>query len=733
MDTRPPINFEEKIYQLWQKGGFFNPDKLKNAKKKVFSIAIPPPNVTGFLHMGHALNATIQDIIIRRKRMQGFKTLWVPGIDHASIATQNVVEKKLRKENLTRFDLGREKFIEKAWEWKREYGDIILNQLKKIGVSCDWSRVKFTMDDDYIKAVYFAFSHYFNKGWIYRDKRAINWCSRCKTSLSDLELEYEEEKSKLIFIKYPLADEKEKYIEVATTRPETMLGDTAVAVNPKDKRYKDLIGKNVFLPLAKREIPIITDRSVDLNFGTGAIKVTPAHSLVDYQISLTHKLKIIQVIDENGRMSENAPKEFQGLKTEEAREKVLENLQKLGLISKIEEYANKIPKCERCHTKIEIIPSEQWFLKMDELAKMAMEAVADDKIHPVKSRKAGISPKAKLFNRVNFHPKRWEKIYLDWLKNVHDWCISRQLWWGQRMPVWFCENEKKKFFISAEKPKKCAICGKCKPKQSTDVFDTWFSAALWPFAIFGWPKETKDLKKFFPTNVLTTARDIINLWVSRMVFSSREMTGKNPFADVIIYATVLTKDGKRMSKSLGTGIDPLELIEKYGADAMRLGLAWQITDSQDIRFDESNIIAGRKFCTKVWNATRFILQGFGNKKISLKAKPKPITSNDKKIMKKLGELIKSTNIDMEKFAFGRAIERIYHFFWHEFCDIYIEKSKKQIQEGKNKKENTEKILFYVLLNSLKLLHPFIPFITEEIYQLLPLKEKKSLIVESWPE
>ena len=712
MDIRPPQNFEEKIYQLLQKGGFFNPDKLKKSKK-VFSIVIPPPNITGSLHMGHALNAVIQDIIIRRKRMQGFKAAWIPGTDHAGIATQNAVEKKLRKEDLSRFDLGKEKFIEKVWEWIGEYGKIILNQLKKLGASCDWSRTKFTMDDDYVKAVYFAFGYYFKKGWIYRDKRAINWCPRCATSLSDLEVEYVDEKSKLIFIKYPLAGEKNKYIEVATTRPETMLGDTAVAVNPKDKRYKNLIGKKVVLPIAKREIPIISDYSVDLNFGTGAIKVTPAHSIIDYQISLNHKLKIIQVIDERGRMNENAPKEFQGLKTDEARAKILERLEKMGLISKIEEYDNKIPQCERCHTKLEIITSEQWFLKMDKLARKAIE--------PIKK------------GTIKFHPKRWKKIYLDWLKNIHDWCISRQLWWGQRIPVWFCEKDKNKFFFSAEKPKKCAICGKCEPKQSTDVFDTWFSSALWPFEVFGWPEKTKDFKEFFPTDILTTARDIINLWVSRMVFSAAEMTGKIPFKNVIIYATVLTKDGKRMSKSLGTGIDPLELIEKYGADALRFGLAWQISELQDLRFDESNIVAGKKFCTKIWNAARFILLGFGNRKISVKSKPKPITAEDKKILKKLEEMIKTTNKDMEKFAFGRAIEKIYHFFWHEFCDIYIEKSKKQIQEGKSKKENTEKILFYVLVNSLKLLHPFIPFVTEEIYQLLPIKDKKFLIVESWPQ
>lgn len=714
MDTRPPKDFEDKIYKFWEKKGFFNPDKLDARKKESFSIVIPPPNITGSLHMGHALNSIVQDIIIRTKRMQGYKAVWIPGTDHAGIATQNVVEKKLRKQGLNRFDLGREKFIEKVWEWKNEYGDIILNQLKKIGASCDWSRIKFTKDEDYIKAVYTAFEHYFKKGWVYRDKRAVNWCSRCQTSLSDLELEYEETPSKLFFIKYPLVGKKDEFIEVATTRPETMLGDTAIAVNSKDERFKNLIKEKVLIPLVNREVSFVVDNSVDPEFGTGAIKITPAHSLIDYQISLKHKLESIQVIDENGKMTENVPEKYQGLKVKEARDLIVEDLKELGLISKKEDYQNKVPKCYRCNTIIEIIPSEQWFLKMDELSKIAIE--------PVKK------------GEIKFHPKRWDKVYLDWLENVRDWCISRQLWWGQRFPVWFCENNPDKFFLSTKEPKKCEICGKCKPKQSEDVFDTWFSSALWPFAIMGWPEKTKDFQDFFPTNVLGTARDIINLWVARMIFSAQELTGKNPFEDVIIHATVVTKDGKRMSKSLGTGIDPIGLIDNYGADAVRLGLAWQITESQDLRFDESNIIAGKKFCTKIWNATRFILQNLEKKEISLE-KINPITSADKDIIKKLNEIIKLTNRDLNKFSFGSAIERIYHFFWHEFCDIYIEKSKKQIQEAKTKKEkeNTEKILLYVLVNSLKLLHPFIPFITEEIYQILPLKEKNALIVESWPE
>jgi len=682
-----PKKVEEKIYNLWQKSGYFNPDKLPRRHKKPYCVIIPPPNVTGTLHMGHALNATIQDILIRWRRLQGYKTLWLPGTDHAGIATQVVVEKELKKEGRSRFDLGREKFIERIWQWKEKYGDIILDQLKKLGASCDWSRTRFTMDEDYIKAVKEAFSHYHKKGWIYQGERVVNWCPRCQTSLSDLEIEYKEEKGKLWYIRYPLSKpytlNPKPYITVATTRPETMLGDTAVAVNPNDKRYENLIGKKAILPLAKREIPIIADKSIDPKFGTGAVKVTPAHDLTDYEISLRHNLQAIQVINEKAEITKEVSLPYQGLKTLEARQKVVQDLEKLGLLEKVEDYAHQIPKCYRCATTVELIPSKQWFLKMTDLAKMAISAVKSGK--------------------VKFTPKHWEKVYFDWLKNIRDWCISRQIWWGHKIPV----------------------------EGVNDVLDTWFSSALWPFATLGWPKKTKDLKKFYPTNVLSTDRGIINLWVARMIFSGKEFMQKEPFKDVYIHATVLTREGKRMSKSLGTGIDPVNLIEKYGADATRFGISWQIMGGQDIRFVEDNIIMGRKFCNKLWNASRFVLMNkptqINTDKEHRLTQMKNLTSADKKILKVLDKTIKSVDKDLEGFRFGRSAHKLYEFFWHDFCDVYIEKAKKQDNE------KTKKILLYVLLNSLKLLHPLIPFITEEIYQKLPIKNKKKcLMIEEWP-
>ena len=674
--TYTPAEVENKIYQLWEKSGFFNPDKLPGERKKSYSIVIPPPNVTGELHMGHALNAVIQDVLIRQKRMQGFRTLWLPGTDHAGIATQNVVEKKLKKEGKSRFDLGREKFIKEVWQWKEKYGNIILEQFKRMGVSCDWSRTKFTMDKEYAKAVETAFLHYYKKGWIYKGERVVNWCSRCATSLSDLELEYKEEKSHLWYIRYPLKNKG--YITVATTRPETMLGDTAVAVNPSDKRYKKLVGQKVILPLTEREIPIVADKLVDPKFGTGAVKVTPAHDLTDAEIGLRHQLGSIKVIDEKGKLTEKAPLPYQGLKVLEARKKVVEDLEKLGLLEKVEEYSHQVPKCYRCSTTIELIPSQQWFLKMEGLAKSAIKAVKSGK--------------------VKFVPKRWEKIYFDWLNNIRDWCISRQLWWGHKIPL----------------------------KGEDDVLDTWFSSALWPLATLGWPNKTEDLKTFYPTDVLSTARDIINLWVTRMVFSGLELENKAPFHTVLIHPTVLTKEGQRMSKSLGTGIDPINLIEKYGADATRFGIAYQLMGGQDLKFTEDNIVMGRKFCNKLWNASSFVLMQ-GGATSSRRSHLKKLTLADKKILKALDKTIKSVNKDLEDYQFGKAAHTLYNFFWHDFCDKYIEESKKQ-----NNKE-TKQILFHVLLTSLKLLHPFIPFVTEEIYQKLPIKDKKLLIVEKWPK
>ena len=680
-----PKENENKIYRLWEKSGYFNPDKLKIPKAKTYTIVIPPPNITGELHMGHALNAFIQDILIRWKRMQGFQTLWVPGTDHAGIATQNVVEKKLKKQGINRHDLGREKFLKEIWKWQKKYGHLILKQLKKLGCSCDWSRTKFTMDKDYQEAVKAAFLYYYKKKLIYRGERVINWCPRCQTSLSDLELEYQEKKGNLWYIKYRIKNQesktKNKYIVVATTRPETMLGDTAVAVHPQDKRYKALIGKTVILPLVNREIPIITDQAVDLNFGTGAVKVTPAHSAVDAEIGQRHNLPSIQVISDKGRMTKHAGKNFSSLTVSDARQKIVEELKKQRLLKKTEDYLYQIPHCYRCNSTVEPLVSQQWFLKMDKLADQAIKAVKSGKI--------------------KFHPKRWEKVYFDWLKNIKDWCISRQIWWGHKIPI----------------------------EGVDDVLDTWFSSALWPLATLGWPKKTKDLKNFYPTDTLATAHDIINLWVARMVFSGLEFAQKIPFKDVIVHATILTKEGKRMSKSLGTGRDPLELVEQYGADATRFGLIYQSLGGQDIHFSEENIVMGKKFANKVWNASRFSLRQIGSQKFKIQDLrfKTGLTAADKRILKQLAAVSEKMTSELEKFHFGQAAHIIYDFFWHDFCDKYIEAAKKQ------NNAQTNQILAYVLLNSLKLLHPFIPFVTETIYQKLPFKEKEFLMIEEWPK
>lgn len=697
-----PKVVEDKIYKSWEDSGLFAPEahppRADNPNEgKSFTICLPPPNVTGTLHMGHALNATIQDILIRKKRMEGYKALWIPGTDHAGIATQNVVEKQLKKEGISRHDLGKEKFLEKVWEWKEKYGDIILGQLKKIGASCDWSRTAFTMDENYSKAVQDAFKHYHEKGWIYQGERVINWCPRCGTSLSDLELEYEEQKDKLYYIKYPIkqiANSKLQIenITVATTRPETMLGDSAVAVNPKDERYKDLIGQNIMLPISAqggsatggqdREIPIIADDLVEKEFGTGAVKVTPAHDFNDAQIGERHNLPIYKIINERGKMTELAGPIYEGLKILECRQIVIEKLKELNLLKKEEDYTHSVAKCYRCNGTVEPLPSLQWFVKMGELAKLAIEAVESGK--------------------VKFHPQKWEKVYLDWNSKVKDWCISRQIWWGHKIPI----------------------------EGVDDVMDTWFSSALWPFATLNWGnKDEADLKEFYPTQVLSTARDIINLWVSRMVFSGMEFMGKAPFSDVIIHATILTKDGKRMSKSLGTGIDPMTLIEKYGADATRFGLIWQSMGGQDIHWSEEHVLAGKKFANKLWNIARFVLTKTGNSKFEV-LNPKQIqnlnlSKEDKEILEKLEQTKQSVNKDIDNYEFGQALHTLYDFVWKEFADKYIEYSK-----DKNSEEvlNT---LYYILSTTLKLLHPFMPFITEEIYQNLPNKEKEFLMIEYW--
>jgi len=743
---------EKRIYKLWEKFGYFNPDKLPLKKgAKSFCIMMPPPNITGSLHMGHALNNTIQDILIRFKRMNGLKTLWIPGVDHAGIATQNVVEKELKKEGLSRFDIGREKFIERVWQWYKKYGNLILEQLKILGASCDWSRKRFTMDKQYAKAVQKAFIHYYNKGLIYRGVRVVNWCTRCQTSLSDLELEYKEEKSQLWYIRYPfsLSQKEAAFIVVATTRPETMLGDAAVAVNPKDEKYKNLIGQKVILPIKNREIPIISDIAIDPSFGTGAVKITPAHDFVDYEISLRHNLPIYKIINENGVMTAEAGKEYENLNILEAREKIVAKLQELNLIEKIEDYTHNVAKCYRCGTTIEPLPNSQWFVKMNELAQKAIKEVRN--------------------KNIKFVPEKWEKLYFDWLEKIQDWCISRQIWWGHQLPVWFCtknkteinnyqlptlKNEENYFVVAEKKPKKCPICKTCEMEQSTDVLDTWFSSALWPFATLGWPnacvqnqksknkkqnyckpQKNSDLATYYPTQILSTDRGIINLWVARMIYSGIEFMGKKPFDKIYIHATVLNKEGKRMSKSLGTGVDPLELIEKYGSDATRFGIIYQSMENQDMKFTEEHLVAGKKFCNKIWNASRFVLNQISklkikNQKLKLQLKNKNLTKDDKKILNDIKKVKKEIADDIENFKFGHALHKAYDFFWHNFCDIYIEKSKVQIINPKTAL-NTQKILIFALTESLKMLHPFIPFITEQIYQILPVKNKKALIIENW--
>lgn len=721
---------EEKIYRLWEESGYFAPENLPGQRKKAYSIHLPPPNITGSLHIGHALNATLSDILIRYHRMRGDKTVWFPGIDHAGIATQNVVEKELKKEGKNHWEMGREKFVERVWQWKEKYGGIILEQLKKLGASADWSRTRFTMDPEYAHWVTKAFIHYYKKGLIYRGKRVINWCPRCQTSLSDLEIEHKEERSKLWYIRYPVANSEGqitngKYITVATTRPETMLGDSAVAVSPKDKRYKNLIGKTVTLPIQNRKIPIIADESVDASFGTGAVKVTPAHSIADSEVAERHTLPFYEVIDERGKMTAEAGKEFEGLKVFEARTKVVEELESGGLLQKTEDYMHNLAVCYRCGTTLEPLLSEQWFLKMSELAKGALKAVRSGKVEII--------------------PQNFEKSYFAWLENIKDWCISRQIWWGHQLPVWFHEpicipkaangpeklrngasksqmaNSEKQMskceevIVSTEKPV-CKFC-EAEYKQSEDVLDTWFSSALWPFAAL----KEQDMKNFYPSQVLITDRGIINLWVGRMIFSGIEFMKGNPFQQALIHATILTKEGKRMSKSLGTGIDPLFLIDQHGADALRFGIVWQAMGNQDIRWDETAVIAGKKFGTKFWNVARFIISKTGVRTES--AAQTSSNADDKLILEKLNAVKKTIENDIENYQFGQALHALYGFIWHDLADKYIEQTKAREDSGANE------TLSHVLFECLKLLHPFMPFVTEEIYQ--KLRPNHLLMVEQW--
>jgi valyl-tRNA synthetase len=702
-----PKDNEQEIFEYWENNGFFKPKISKG--RNPYVVAIPPPNVTGSLHMGHALNNTIQDVLVRWHRMQGEPTLWIPGTDHAGIAAQNVVEKKLRKEGKSRFRMGRPAFEKEVWRWKDEYETHILGQLKTLGCSCDFSRTRFTMDEAYSEAVLEAFVHYYQKGYLYRDYRIINWCPRCKTSISDLEVEHEEHQDYLWYIKYPLKSGK-GHLTVATTRPETMLGDTAVAVNPKDKRYQNLIGETLILPVVGREIPIVGDKLVDQTFGTGAVKVTPAHDPVDFQIAENHQLDKIIVIDESAKMSAESGEPFAGLDRYEAREKILELLKKGDWLDKEEPYTHNVGHCYRCQTVIEPLLSLQWFVSMKELAKPAIKAVKE--------------------GEINFHPKKWEKVYLHWMANIKDWCVSRQLWWGHQIPAWYCECGET--IVSKSEPKECPKCQSKELRRDEDVLDTWFSSALWPFATLGWPQKTIDMKAYYPTSLNSTARDIIYLWVARMIMSGYEFTGTKPFSDVYIHATVFNKEGKRMSKSLGTGVDPLGLIEKYGADATRFGLLWQAAQGQDMKFSEDALLAAKKFSNKIWNAAKFVMMNLEDyKPISKSEFQKGAAKADLAIIKEFDETLRRLNAYLAKYDFQHAEELLYEFFWHSYCDRYIETAKIRIRDGAADKKCAQYALNQVLKGSLKMLHPFLPFLTETIWQ--NLDQKEALIVSDWPE
>jgi len=703
---------EGRIYQKWLEEDSFKPQMVPGMPS--FVIVIPPPNITGSLHMGHALDNTIQDLLIRFKRMQGFSALWIPGYDHAGIATQRVVEKELLKEGKTRWDLGRAEFEKKVWAWKEKYGNTIVGQLKKLGCSCDWHRERFTMDEGYSKAVREAFVRLYDEGLIYRGHRIINWCPVCLTALSDLELEHKEVPGHLYYLNYPLAGEEEGGVVIATTRPETILADTAVAVNPEDKRYRQLIGKKVLLPLLNRELPVIADPYVDMEFGTGALKITPAHDPNDFAIGEKYGLKTIVVLDEKAKMNENAG-EYQGLSREEARKKIVTDLKAAGYLVKIEDHLHAVGHCYRCGTAVEPYLSWQWFMKMEPLAAPAIEAMKDEK--------------------VRFIPERFNRVYLNWMENLKDWCISRQLWWGHRIPVWTC-GECGFSGAFREEPAQCPQCGKTGAlKQEEDVLDTWFSSALWPFATLGWPEETPDLKRFYPTSVLVTARDIIFLWVSRMIMSGLKFMGEVPFSDVCIHSTILTATGQRMSKSLGTGVDPLALFDKYGTDATRFGLITQTEQGQDIKYSEEKLANARNFMNKIWNAFRFcgaFLEDYRPKEKADFA-AYSLTIQDRWILSLLNRTVKEVTEDYRNYNFWQAARALYHFFWDNFCDWYLEIVKPALYEGGADLEKHQAILVYVLENFFKLAHPLIPFITEELWSFLPGGQGEALITSSWPQ
>ena len=707
MDKYDPKQFEQKLYKEWDEKGYFKPSMDKT--KPSYSIVMPPPNVTGKLHMGHALDAAIQDLFIRYKRMQGYNTLWLPGTDHSALSTEAKIVAQMKEEGLKKSDIGRAKFLDRAWDWTKLYGGTIVSQQKMLGCSCDWSRARFTLDEGLSKAVYTAFKRLYDKGYIYKGKRMINYCTGCHTSISDAEIEYKEEATHLWHIKYQVKDSDE-YLVVATTRPETMLGDTAVAVNPKDERLKHLIGKTCILPIMNKEIPIIGDRFVEMEFGTGAVKVTPAHDMNDYQAGLDHDLPVIEVFDENLVMNDLHP-DFAGMNIYDARTKILERLQQIGALIKIEDYTHNVAKCDRCHSTIEPRISDQWFVKMSELAKPAIEAVKNDD--------------------VKFIPKRYEKTFFNWMNNIKDWCISRQIWWGHQLPVYYCEDCGE-IVVLDKTPDKCPKCGCTKFTRDEDTLDTWFSSALWPFSTLGWPNEdAEDFKTFYPTNTLVTGYDIIQAWVSRMIYSGLEYTGKKPFDNVFIHGIVRDSQGRKMSKSLGNGVDPLDVINEYSTDALRFSLILGITAGNDIRYMPEKLECSSNFANKLWNASKFVLMNLED--YDGIYDEKDLCKEDKWILSKLNTLVKEVTNNIDNFDIGVSTQKIYDFIWNEFCDWYIEICKTRLYDKTSTTRRAAQFtLNKVLQDSLKLLHPVMPFITEEIYTKL-YNDDETIMTAEWPK
>ncbi|MBC8584534.1 valine--tRNA ligase [Youxingia wuxianensis] len=700
-----PKQVEDRTYQFWLDGNYFH--AKVDPKKEPYTIVIPPPNITGQLHMGHALDETLQDILIRWRRMQGRSALWLPGTDHASIATEAKIVEAMKKEGLTKEGIGREEFMKRAWAWKEKYGGRIVEQLKKLGSSCDWERERFTLDEGCSEAVKEVFVRLYEKGLIYRGERIINWCPHCKTSISDAEVEYEEQAGHFWHINYPIVG-TDQYLQIATTRPETMLGDTAVAVHPEDERYQHLIGKKVLLPIVNKEIPIIADSYVEMEFGTGVVKITPAHDPNDFEVGLRHNLPVINVMNDDATINQNGGK-FQGMDRYECRKAIVKELEELGLLVKVQEHNHNVGECYRCSTTVEPTISKQWFVKMEPLAKPAIQAVQK--------------------GETKFVPERFDKIYYHWMENIKDWCISRQLWWGHRIPAWYCD-ECGEVIVSKHTPGECPKCHSKKLTQDPDTLDTWFSSALWPFSTLGWPQQTPELKYFYPTNTLVTGYDIIFFWVARMIFSGIEHMGKSPFDTVLIHGLVRDAQGRKMSKSLGNGIDPLEICDQYGADALRFTLATGNAPGHDMRFSDDKVKASRNFANKLWNAARFIMMNLSDD-VKEGELPQNLNIEDRWVLSKFNSLVKEVTDNLEKFELGIAVQKLYDFIWDILCDWYIELTKSRLSQGGETGLAAQKILVYVMSNTLKLLHPFMPFITEEIWQALP-HEGESIMISQWP-